>query len=206
MKIIYDKNGVYIKKLFNSFMISYKEIRSVVLSNEEYIITTNNGEIFKEKIHIFSNYSALYEAIKKYNIYFRDEEELEANKNVYSIAEVDEKMAQMLPDLKEYACNSIHEKMGAEYDIDLLVIDENQYVDMHIRLLKNGELVKDYPEMLKCETTDSEPYSYDSMVVAFLLEWDGNGRYGVTNEMNNKELCEEYLEESLNHLVKYYKK
>lgn len=52
-------------------------------------------------------------------------------------------------------------------------------------LLKNGEPVKDIPEASKYDSSDIEPYSFDNYVLAFLVEWDGIGRYGVTEEVKN---------------------
>ncbi|MBQ8198499.1 MAG: hypothetical protein IJZ76_03630 [Lachnospiraceae bacterium] len=49
-----------------------------------------------------------------------------------------------------------------------------------------------------------EPYAFDSFVMAYLVEWDGCGKYGLTQEMENREKCEEYLEGPLKCLFENY--
>ncbi len=205
MKITYDDKGIHIKKLFKSREIPYSDIRSVVLSNEEYTFTTKAGEMVVGKCRLFSNTAPLYEAIKKYNIYFKDEGELNVMEMVYSIEEIHEKIAQTQTVIKEYADKIIHDKLGPEYDMDTEVIDEGEWINVYFRLLKNGELVKDLSEDAKYDSEGVDPYSFDNYLLAFLVEWDGNGKYGVTEEVKKSELWEKYLESSLKQLFEHYK-
>lgn len=176
------------------------------MSNGEYQFTTNEGEVINSKDRIFSNHTALYDAFRKYNIYFKDEDGLKETKYVYSINEVNEKIAQTQTVIEEYAGNLIRDKFGPEYDIDVRTIDEGKWINMYFRLLRNGELVKDIPEDAKFDSADIEPYSFDNCVLAFLLEWNDYGKYGVTKEVEQRELCEKYLAQSLNYLFGHYKK
>lgn len=205
MKITYDDKGIHIKKLFKSQEIPYSDIRSVVFANGEYTFTTKAGEAVVGKRHLFSNTAPLYEAIKKYNLYFKDEEELKEEEKLYSIEEIHEKLAQTQIVIKEYADKRIHDKLGPEYDMDTAVIDEGEWINVYFRLLKNGELVTDLSEEAKYDSTGSDPYSFDNYVLAFLVEWDGTGKYGVTEEVKYSELWENYLKSSLKQLFEHYK-
>ncbi len=204
MNIRYDEKGIHIKKLFKSRVIPYSDIRSVVLSNGEYTFTTKEGELINSKYRLFGNRAALYAAFKEYNIHFKNEDDLKETENVYSMDEVNEKIAQTQTVIEEYAGNLIRGKFGPAYGIDVRTIDEGELINMYFRLLKNGELVKDIPEEAKYESDDTEPYSFDNFVLAFLLEWDGYGKYGVTREVENREACELYLAQSLNFFFEHY--
>lgn len=202
MKILYDENGLLVKSLFKTRRITYSELRSVVLSNSEFTFITKTDEVLNSKKHFYTDYAVLYNAIKKYNINFKDEEEFNGLKNVYSISEVYDKTAQMQIIVEEYAGNKIRNKYGAEYGIDCKITDEGEYINMLLRLNRNGELVKMPKEI---NLADIEPYAFDDIVVAFLVEWDENGRYGITSEVENREACEEYLDDALNSLFDGYR-
>lgn len=202
MKILYDENGLLVKSLFKTRRIPYSELRSVVLS-DSYTFTTTSGEVLTAQKHFLTDHAVLYNAIKKYNIIFKDEEQLNENQNVYSISEVNDKIAQMQINVEEYAGNKIKDKYGEEYDVDCKLIDEGEYISMFLRLTRNGELVG-MPEDINILYMDIEPYAFDDIVVAFLVEWDGNGRYGVTCEVENREVCEKYLDYALNILFDSY--
>lgn len=206
MNIKYDDKGIHIKKMFQSREIPYSNIRSVVLSDMKYTFTTNDGEVINSKSRFFSNDAALYDAIRKYNIYFKNEDELKGTNNLYSINEVNEKIAQTQTVTEEYAGKLICTKLGPEYGIDVRIIDEGEWINMYLRLVKNGELVMDIPAEAKYTSADSEPYSFDNYALAFIVEWDGYGRYGVTAEVETREACEKYLEESLNYFFENYKR
>lgn len=205
MGITYDETGLHIKKLFTSREIPYSDIKSVVLADSEYTFTTNDGEVIKFKSRLFDNHEILWDASRKYNIHFKDEDSLKDADDVYIIEEVNEKIAQTQAVVEEYAGNLIRDKFGPEYGIDTKVIDEGEWINMYLMLLKNGELVKDIPRKAKYEDADIEPDSFDNFVLAFLLEWDDCGRYGVTREVENRESCEKYLTLSLNHFFEHYK-
>ena len=204
MNITYEDKGIRIKKLFKSREIPYSEIRSVSLSNGEYTFTTKGGEVIVGKYRVFGNQKPIYEAIKKYNIHFRSEDELKETDKVYSIEEVHEKTAQTQTVIREYANKLLHDKLGPEYDIDTKLIDEGELVNVYFSLLKNGVLVEDIPEAAKYDSDGVDPYSFDNYVLAFLVEWDGNGRYGVTEEVEKPEFWEQYLKQSLKQLFGYY--
>lgn len=204
MKITYEKNGIRMKKLFGSREIPYSDIHSAVLAKGEYTFTTKSGEVITVKYQLFEDRTALYEAIKEYNIYFKDAEEPDVYENVYSGEELSEKILQAQAMIKEYAGNSVRNKLGPQYDVDTVVIDEGELTNVYFRLLKSGELVKDIPDEAKYDFSDLEPYAFDSFVMAYLVEWDGYGKYGLTREMENRKLCEEYLDEPLKCLLENY--
>ena len=201
MNITYDEKGVHIKKLFKSKKIPYTDIRSVVMANEECTLTTKDGETIVSK----NGHTLLYKAIKKYNIYFKNEDELKEVDNVYSLEEMNEKIAQAQTFIKEYADKLIHDKLGLEYSMDTKIIDEGEWVSVYFPLLKNGEVVKDISENAKYESADIEPYSIDNYTLAYLLEWDGSGKYGVTEEVEKNELWETCLDSTLKCLFEHYK-
>lgn len=206
MKITYDDKGLHIKKVFRSREISYSDVKSVIVSNEEYTFTTKTGEVLKNTRQFGSNYAPLYEAIKKYNIYFKSENDLNTLEKVYSGEEVNEKIVQTQSFIKKYADKFIREKLGPEYGFDSVNIDDVEWIEMYFRLLKNGEVVQDIPEAAKYEPDDKGLYAFDVFTLAFLVEWDGYGRYGVVEEVESREECEAYIVQPLKHLLQYYTK
>lgn len=206
MSVTYDDKGIYIKKLFKSRELLYSDIRSVVLSEHGYVFITKGGEVINAKQSFLSDHTALFSAIRKYNILFKNEEELKETEDVYSIDEVNKMIEETKNITEQYGGNLIRDKFGPEYDIDLRIIDEDEYINMYLRLTKNGDLVKDIPEESKYESSDIEPYSFDNFVLAFLVEWDGTGKYGVTEEMKKREACEKYLEQMFKCFFEDYKR
>ncbi len=206
MNITYDEKGVYIKKLFKSREIPYTNIRSVVMANEECTLTTKDGETIVDKKSFFPDYTPLYKGIKKYNIYFKNEDELKEADNVYSLEEMNKKIEQTQTFIREYADKIIHNKLGLEYGMDTKIIDEGEWVSVYFLLLKNGEVVKDISENAKYESADIEPYSIDNYTLAYLLEWDGSGKFGVTEEVEKNELWETCLDSTLKCLFEHYKR
>ena len=205
MSITYNENSIIIKKLLKSKEIAYSDIRSVVLFGNESIITTKLGEIIKYKDSLICDRKNLYRAIKKLNIYFRNEDELSEVDNLYSIDEISKKISENQAYVKEYAGNLIRQELGAEYDINLYSIDVNDYIEMCFDFTKNGEVIKDNPGETQYSVSTDPSESFDGYVVAFLLEWDGNGKYGITEALKYRESCEKYINQSINCFVENYR-
>lgn len=205
MSITYNENSIIIKKLLKSKEIAYSDIRSVVLSSNESIITTKLGEIIKYKDGLICDRKNLYRAIKKLNIYFRNEDELSEVDNLYSIDEISKKISENQEYVKEYAGNLIRQELGPEYDINLYSIDVDDYIEMCFDFTKNGEIIKDNPGETQYSVSTDPSESFDGYVVAFLLEWDGNGKYGITEELKYRESCEKYINQSINCFVENYR-
>lgn len=205
MSITYNENSIIIKKLLKSKEIAYSDIRSVVLSSNESIITTKLGEIIKYKDGLICDRKNLYRAIKKLNIYFRNEDELSEVDNLYSIDEISKKISENQAYVKEYAGNLIRQELGPEYDINLYSIDVDDYIEMCFDFTKNGEIIKDNPGETQYSVSTDPSESFDGYVVAFLLEWDGNGKYGITEELKYRESCEKYINQSINCFVENYR-
>lgn len=203
MSILFDENGITIKKFFSKRVIQYNELRSIVLSDSEYTFTTKAGEIITLKQRLLMGDNSFYEGIKKYNIIFKDEDQLKQGGNVYPSNEINEKIAQMQTVIEEYAGKQIREKYGNEYGIDCNTMEEGELLTVNLRLTKSGELVR-MPEVVNKYLEDIDVYTFDNLVVAFLVEWDGNGRYGVTNELVMQEACEKYVDSALELLFENY--
>lgn len=118
MKISFEEKGITIKQLFKTRVIQYSELKSVILSDSIYTFTTNEGEVITLKQNLLFPQNSFYEGIKKNNIIFVDEDQLRQGGNVYSINEINEKIAQMKTLIQGYAGNKIKSKYGEEYDID----------------------------------------------------------------------------------------
>lgn len=205
MSILFDENGITIKKLFSKRVVQYSELRSVILSDSKYIFTTKENEVITLKQNLLIPQNSFYDGIKKYNIIFTDKDQLSQGGNVYTSNEINEKIAQMKAWIEEYAGGKIKAKYGAEYDLDCNTIEEGELLTVNLRLTKNGELVK-MPEEINKFLEDIDVYAFDNIVVAFLVEWDGNGIYGVTNELVMRDACEKYVDSSLDLLFENYKK
>ena len=123
---------------------------------------------------------------------------------MYSIEEIYDKAKEMQSFVMEYVSKHIQEKYGPEYGLELSIKDEGIFVCLIFKFTKNGEVVKDISKELTLEFSNREPGSFDDMVIAFLLEWDGCGKYGVTKELTQREECEKYLDLVLKNLYEVY--
>lgn len=192
---ISDVNGITIKKFLHKKTILYRDLKSVVIDSTGIIFTTREGEKITQKSDIFDEVTALYEAIKKYNISFRNEKELDGCNETYTIDEVNEKAVI----IKEYVYGLIKEpiksKYGDKYDISLKIEEVDEYITMYFCLTKSGKPVEFFE-------------AFDDMVIAFLVEWDtslGYGKYGVTIEVDDEEACECAVQNTLDYLYDHYK-
>ena len=64
-----------IKNFLKKRTILYKDLESVFMDDTSIEFITREGEKIAQKRGIFDDFTALYEAIKKYNISFRNEKE-----------------------------------------------------------------------------------------------------------------------------------
>lgn len=205
MGIIYDDNGINIKKLFKKQVIPYSEIKSIVIMDTEnvateYAVTKKDGEVITYKEGMFTKRDPLYRAIKKYNIYFKDEEEYKKAENLYSEEDINKMIVQVQAFVNEYSRSYIRERLGEEFDIDTVVRDEGQYISIYLRVTANGQLVIVTKDDSPCLAPDEDMYAFDDIVMGYLIEWDGCGRYGITEEMKNRVACEEYLRDTFKYV------
>jgi len=90
---------------------------------------------------------------------------------------------------KEICSKIVKERMGDSFDIDLEVVGEDYYSLLIFRLSENGKVLEKIDEL-------RVDYALDEMDLTFLLSWDpmfGEGKYGVTQEILNDTVLEEYL-------------
>lgn len=195
MAWISDVNGITIKNFLKKRTILYKDLESVFIDDTSIEFITREGEKIAQKRGIFDDFTALYEAIKKYNISFRNEKELADCIATYTIDEINEKAGV----IKEYVYGLMKEpiksKYGDEYDVSLEIEDEDEFVVMYFCLTKSGKAV----EFLS---------PFDHMFIAFLVEWDtalGYGNYSTTHEVDDEEACKCLVQSALDYLDDYYK-
>lgn len=195
MAWISDVNGITIKKFLSKRTIPYGDLKSVTIDSTGIVFITREGEEITQKGGVSVEATALYEAIKKNNFSFRDEQVLKDYKTIYTLDEVDKKAVA----IKDYVDGLVKEpvktKYGDEYEISLEIEEEGEYIIMYFSLLKEGRPV----EFLA---------PFDDMVIAFLAEWDpalGYGKYGVTVEVEDEEACKNTVQCALDYLYDAYK-
>lgn len=102
-------------------------------------------------------------------------------------------------------CGFQFEKYGQYSRYDGSEIFEASYYTLHFEW-RLRTFAEEWHEEAKYDSADIEPYAFENFVLAFLVEWDGYGKYGVTKEMDDREKCEEYLKIPLEYLFEHYKK
>ena len=186
--------GIVIKRLVSSRLIAYSDLKSIRLNGDSIVFTDKAGEetVLKTSLFYVYPYPEMYRAIKKYNIAYRNERDLKDVKRTYTDAEVSGVIARTLELVRQTAGASIRKNLGKDYEIELTVGDEIEYTVLHFRVVKPGDP----------GASDKEPF--EDMVMSYLCEWDpatASGIYGVTVDLEDDELCREYV---LGALEEYY--
>ena len=184
------ENGIRIKKsLFSSVEVPFPEIKSIVIASGNSSVTTKDGKKYTStRVDLITNrFPELYDLIVEHNIRFDNQYDISGIGKTYSHDEVD-KMIEETRDLaKKTADHLITERLGEEYSVALDVKENNEGAVLFFRLSKNGEIVT-LPKDANNGLYDSEPNTFDDMVLSFLCSWDPDtrsGSYGVTVEMED---------------------
>lgn len=182
MKITADEYGIFIKKLFKSEKIPYKDITKITIEGlNRTVIKTRFGEEFvdTELMGITFNYPVVMDKILQSNIVFEDKfatstltEKIieEANKQEY----VDSLVAAFEPEAREI----IKTRLGERHDISLEVMEIHRDTVLCMRLLRDGVEVTDYPDPYEAYDDVKIRTAFDTETLLMLTEWDPVGRDG----------------------------
>ncbi|MCR5804269.1 MAG: PH domain-containing protein [Clostridia bacterium] len=194
MGIIYEDNELIIKGLFSKKKIAYKDIKSIEIKKDGIVFTTREGDEITSKDGFFDDKENLFGAIRKFNISYRNQNELEGVSETYTREELDDKF-QKAKDLA-YAISSqdVKKKLGEKYDIELDIKEVEEYVTMYLSLTEDGEVLKSMG-------------AFDDITLAYLVEWDQSlncAKYGITVEMTDEEKMREAVQYSLQYLYEEF--
>ena len=195
MALYSDDNGITIKKLFKTQKISYGELKSILIDSRGITFSTRDGGSVMAEAGLRSDLEGMYKAIPKYNIAFRNEEETPEDGQTYTIDEIYKKVEEVKGFAYGIAAPAIRSRYGDEYDIVLNVEEIEDFVDVYFCLTKSGMPVQFFE-------------AFDDIVIAYLVEWDAGlscGRYGVTVEVNDKDLCRDAVMRILEYVYDNYK-
>ena len=193
----FEEKQIVIEPLFKQFFgkkikIPYEKIERIELPpGDSVFFYMKNGKVIKvPDPGIVTFYTDFGEMLKKYMIPYKC---LLDGSGDASIETVREKAALTKEAVLAYANRSLKEKLGAEYELDAKIVERIVGTTLELRLLKNGFIQE---EANRDESIDGEPL-LDEMDLAFLCEWDpvyDQGKYGFTEEVNDRALLEKYVE------------
>ena len=186
MKVVFGETGITFSKFFMSRTIPYSEIYSISVKDSITTYTTRSGEEFWKRF--FSAPPELYKAIVDQNIIFRNEDEIETGKPVYTRDKIDLMIEDHMPYIQEVADAEVKKEFGLDYTVALKVVDNIRDISLSYAIFCEGEVV------IKDE---------EGTILAFLVEWDPtirSGRYGVPIEMENKTACKSSIVDDIVYL------
>ncbi len=196
--MVYFEENQFISKPPVSFLfgktvkVRYEDIERIeFIDGADVFFYLNNGKCKKvSDPGIIMFYPEFGEMLKKYRIPYlvKSDEAGDA-----SIETVRERAALCKESVAAYLNRSVKEKLGPEYEFEVLIAESIMGMVLEFRLLKNGVLAEDLNEN---EGVDGKPI-VDEMDVAYLSEWEpvsATGKYTITDEANDTAACEKYLE------------
>lgn len=184
------ENGIRIKKsLFSSVEVPFAEIQSISIAAGNSSVTAKNGTKYTSaRVDLITNrFPEIYDRIVEYNIRFDNQYDISGIGKTYTHEEVEKMIEETKKLAKKTADDLISERLGKEYSTSLEVKENNEGAVLFFRLSKNGEIVS-LPKDVNNGLYDSEPDTFDDMVLSFLCIWDPDtrsGKYGVTVEMED---------------------
>ena len=184
------ENGIRIKKsLFSSVEVPFPEIKSITIASGNSSVTTKSGKKYTStRVDLITHrFPELYDRIVEHNIRFDNEYDVCGIGKTYTHEEVEKMIEETKVLAKKTADALISERLGKEYSTSLEVKENNEGAVLFFRLSKNGNIVP-LPKDVNNGLYDSEPDTFDDMVLSFLCRWDPDtksGKYGVTVEMED---------------------
>ena len=183
MKLIADETGIRISRLFSTKTIRYSEISSIVTNYKTTTIRLKSGESveYTKYLVFWEDCPILYDMIEQYNIAFRNEHEYKLAGSTCSIDTVRETWHSYESRLSRLACDTIVEKLGPGYSVELRFEETIGNAIVYLILLKDG-FVEDLPDSDKSAVSPQVPESFDNFFVADLCIWDpatGSGLYAI---------------------------
>ena len=210
MEMLIGTDRFTFKKALFTKEILFSDIVEITVGKNIFRLTTRAGKEIKEKIGFgkaFHLKPELFDAIRKNNIAFRDEDALEDTTKIVSSEELEKEVEKAEAIVSPYANKLIKECLGESYSIELTTLFDDQFVSMYFSLLKDGTPVTDLSEEAAYSPSPLVPGSFDLLTVAILCKWDAtrnSGRYDLTIEMIDRAACEKYVNEAITEFLAHY--
>lgn len=190
MGIKYEDNELLISHFFSKKRISYKDLKSIRITVDGIVFETRDGEKVTEKDRLLDDKANLYEAVRKHNISYRDEVELDGMSETFTREELEPMIGKARDYAQELTSQDVKAQLGDAYDIRIEVSEIDEYIQMDLYFQKDGK-------------DDPKRGSFDDITLAFLVEWDTISRralYGITEEMTDNSKLMEAVQYSMEYL------
>lgn len=188
---IFIKEDKLYKQTVSEKEIKASDIDKVVVNDDGTTVYLRSGKNIVSK-------NGLGIMLSEAGYFVRNQVALEKNDTV-SAKYASNQIRDMIERTKAKAYNIcskiVKEKMGEQFDINLEVLGEDYYSLLIFRLSENGRVLESHPLYEEIDELGVD-FALDEMDLSFLLSWDPmfqEGKYGVTQEMRNDSVLEEYL-------------
>ncbi len=208
-----DANGITVKKLFKSVLIPYAEIRNIVAGSGHNYIYMRNGvtyDIEIGRVSITLKFPMIIPYIEKYNIDYRDMDELKEGQQIYTYEEALQLANRTDLWIRRYANEAVAMQMGRNYTIETRFYDNIEtFSGVDMILVKDGYAVE-LPQEVKDMYHRTETGVFDHMDLFYgPVLWDTEhrcGKYVITEECMDERICERTVFEFISDLCVRYKR
>ena len=176
MDVVLDGNGITVKKLLKTSVIPYSDIRSIeVLEPKKTVFRTYEKEeyIYKGFLTLEDFTPNIFDLIKKNKIEYKDTFTMsDEAEEILSEEEMEKRVASLVESIREEAHALVKDLLGERYDIDMKAVTVHDEKNLYLRLLRDGETVKDIVTPHISEPEFGITDSFDFIMLAFLVEWN----------------------------------
>ena len=209
MSIIIGPDGLKVKKLFASKEVPFSDMERIDKDGSKFIFKCKDGETLTYTAGMADEerYRYVINAVKKYNIEYENINETKDHPKLYYMEEIEPLIERAGEIVRSVALPLIRENKGPEFGLDLELHESEDFVSLYFFLTKNGQKIE-VPGELKYEEDEEYPLSFDNLVVAFLAKWESSkyaGQYGVSNEMEDEDLCRKTVKDFIGHSLDLWK-
>jgi len=176
MDVLLDGNGITVKKLLKTSVIPYSDIRSIeVLEPKKTVFRTYEKEeyIYKGFLTLEDFTPNIFDLIKKNKIEYKDTFTMsDEAEEILSEEEMEKRVASLVESIREEAHALVKDLLGERYDIDMKAVTVHDEKNLYMRLLRDGETVRDIVTPHISEPEFGITDSFDFIMLAFLVEWN----------------------------------
>lgn len=199
--MVYFEEDQFVSKPPVSFLfgktvkVKYEDIERIeFVDGGDVFFYLSNGKCKKvSDPGIVMFYPEFGEMIRKYRIPYLTKADETGDASIETVREI---AAACKESVSAYLNRSVKEKLGPEYEFEVLISEGIMGTVLEFRLLKDGVLAK---ELNENEGLDGDPI-VDEMDIAFLSEWEPvseTGKYFILAEAKDTAACEKYLEDDV---------
>ncbi len=189
-------------------LIPYDRIHRIELDmeGESYFTTVDHETYSDKKLFVVLCHPDVYDAIRRYNIAFKDVYLRQFHEKTYKEEELMPLLEETMPVAKECADRYLQEHLGEEYAVDVKLDKDYEHYHLYFSLQRNGEILN-LPHKMRISGGKKVPTSFEGMTLVELLEWDPSskeGVYGVTEEVTDPEECRFLVESKMKDFCELY--